>query len=641
MNMNYERFCFPVTLRCNLRCKLCAEHSPYYNRPYYPSLEELILQIDGLFRLTDSIGKFDITGGEPFLRKDLPQILQYLYDHYRGQIEKLRVTTNGTLLPPEGFEEAAKLWENDFFLIIDHYEVSQNAKKVSEIMEQAQIAHELRDYSGDLHCDGWVDYGDLTCKHSKEEARLVFQKCAVPKLGFFSCMVNGHIFPCARARLLYEKSILDITVDIFDEELSEVGKKARMQALLEEEVLEACRYCNGLCEDGERFRPAEQLKGKLPATQTSLDPGIWKQDYGKVMFYTQTYNNEKTIARTMESILAQTNDQYTYFVCNNGSTDKTDEIIRAYAKVNSRMVYVTCEKNDLLAAIMIPGHLFAHIPRNLDPYYCIVDGDDTLEPDFLQRVIDVIQTQEVDMIVPSYNRVQVDTLEVINKRRIPEDVIVSGAAKAHRFMEFRALLLCQWGKVYRYHKFKKMTNVLLYNCYLKLPKWFHQLDTVGVLSVYYQSNQVAFIAEPIYNYAISTQSTYGNYLPDRVKNDVLMFQIYHNFLDKYQDVDQLNYDFCYAIYLSLLYENLNSLFHTDKVSLEQKLSDLYDIMTEPETVNMLTLEFDSRLENLSDRKEFLDKIYAYVHALDRNEVRHESVERIMKTLNQYGEYHNQ
>lgn len=256
--MILKRICFPVTLKCNLRCRLCAEQSPYYPKPYHPSAERLQEQISRLFELVDYTERFDITGGEPFLRKDLGKLLKWIFPRYSAQIGKLRVTTNGSLLPPERFAEDTFCWGDRRYVIIDKYPLSGKAEAVANYMKQNRIPHELRNYSTDLHCDGWVDYGDFTLKHGKTAAAELYRRCGVTKLGFFTCMVDGRIFPCARARLLYEQGIANVCVDAFGgASISE--KRDQLRRLLGEPVMEACAYCNGLCEDSPRFIPAEQL----------------------------------------------------------------------------------------------------------------------------------------------------------------------------------------------------------------------------------------------------------------------------------------------------------------------------------------------------------------------------------------------
>ena len=58
------------------------------------------------------------------------------------------------------------------------------------------------------------------------------------------------------------------------------------------------------------------------------------------MIYVRTcaYNAEKTIRRAMDSVLNQTYRDITYYVLDNGSTDRTGEIVKEYALNDSRVV---------------------------------------------------------------------------------------------------------------------------------------------------------------------------------------------------------------------------------------------------------------------------------------------------------------
>jgi len=257
--LTVKRFCFPVTLRCNLRCELCAERAPYYENPCHPELRELTGQIDGLFTLADRITMFDITGGEPLLRRDLPQLVQYLLARYGERIGTLRLTTNGTLPPGEELLDSLRRWGERAYVIVDHYPVSARFQEAARRLEAAGVPFEVRDYSGNLHCDGWVDYGDFRKKHDPAEAKQLFDRCMIPKLDFFACLVNGKLFPCARARLLYEQGITRDYLDVAA--LSGTGDTGReaLRAFFKRTSLESCAYCNGLCPDSPRFVPAKQL----------------------------------------------------------------------------------------------------------------------------------------------------------------------------------------------------------------------------------------------------------------------------------------------------------------------------------------------------------------------------------------------
>lgn len=258
--LRLKRFCIPVTLRCNLRCKLCAERAPYYKTPYHPSLSELTAQIDALFYIADGIDLFDITGGEPLLRTDLPQFIQYLLERYSQRVGKLRLTTNGTLIPNEPLLASLRDWGERACVIVDRYRVSTRAEEAARVLREAGVPFELREYAEDPHCDGWVDYGELSRRHTPEEAQALFSRCIVPRLDFFVCLVDGVLFPCARARLLYEQGITRDCLELARCGETKAERRAALAAFLGRTELESCAYCNGLCQDSPRFPPAEQLE---------------------------------------------------------------------------------------------------------------------------------------------------------------------------------------------------------------------------------------------------------------------------------------------------------------------------------------------------------------------------------------------
>ncbi len=85
-----------VTDKCNFRCTYCmpAEGLPWLNKAEILSFEE----ITRIARLAVKLGieQIRLTGGEPLVRRDLPELIRQL-----GQIEGLRslsLTTNGILL---------------------------------------------------------------------------------------------------------------------------------------------------------------------------------------------------------------------------------------------------------------------------------------------------------------------------------------------------------------------------------------------------------------------------------------------------------------------------------------------------------------------------------------------------------------
>ena len=105
--INYLRLA--VTDRCNLRCNYCmpAEGIDFAQRKDLLSLEELKNLSAMLVEM--GIDKIRLTGGEPFARKELPQLLDFL-SGING-LNHLSLTTNASLIGP--YIEQFKDWGLD------------------------------------------------------------------------------------------------------------------------------------------------------------------------------------------------------------------------------------------------------------------------------------------------------------------------------------------------------------------------------------------------------------------------------------------------------------------------------------------------------------------------------------------------
>ena len=94
--INYVRLA--VTDRCNLRCFYCMpeEGIEFTPRQVLMSYEEMLRLMRNMAKM--GIEKVRITGGEPFLRKDLMLLLRGLAE--TEGITTINLTTNGTLTAP-------------------------------------------------------------------------------------------------------------------------------------------------------------------------------------------------------------------------------------------------------------------------------------------------------------------------------------------------------------------------------------------------------------------------------------------------------------------------------------------------------------------------------------------------------------
>ena len=263
------RTVFVPTLACNLRCKLCAALSPYYAKPYYPDIACLYKYIDRYFEVVHRTGRMVLSGGEPLLHKDLHLFVDYLYS-FENRIDRLEIITNGTIVPSHELIESLRPFSSKLYVMVDNYgyDKSINANSATEVFSSLDHATvTLIDYYSDKpYYGGWVDYGIYpnTQKKSIEYAKNIFSKCAqTQKMGFCMSYVQGSLYPCAQLRALVDLGVIpdfeSEAVNLFDPASSDDDIRLRISDVFQLDVLSACAYCNGVCDDSDRFKPAEQL----------------------------------------------------------------------------------------------------------------------------------------------------------------------------------------------------------------------------------------------------------------------------------------------------------------------------------------------------------------------------------------------
>lgn len=118
-----------------------------------------------------------------------------------------------------------------------------------------------------------------------------------------------------------------------------------------------------------------------------------------VSVVTPVYNGEEFLSECVESILAQTYQNWEYIIVDNCSTDRTAEIAQHYVAKDSR---VRLHKNtEFLRAI--PNHNNAFRQISPDSKYCkVVFGDDWIFPECLERMVAVSEAHSSIGLVSAY-----------------------------------------------------------------------------------------------------------------------------------------------------------------------------------------------------------------------------------------------
>lgn len=99
------------------------------------------------------------------------------------------------------------------------------------------------------------------------------------------------------------------------------------------------------------------------------------------------YNGAQHIREAVDSILDQSFADFEFVICDNASTDRTDEICREFASRDARIRYFRNEKN--LGAAANFNKVFE---QSVGEYFKWMSHDDILAPEYLQRCVETLDT---------------------------------------------------------------------------------------------------------------------------------------------------------------------------------------------------------------------------------------------------------
>ena len=235
------------------------------------------------------------------------------------------------------------------------------------------------------------------------------------------------------------------------------------------------------------------------------------------------YNREETLERCLDSILIQTYPEIEIIAVNDGSTDRSEEILREYARKDSR-----------LRIIRKPNSGVSH-SRNLGieaacgTYLGFVDSDDWLAEDAVETMVQAMESQSCQLVICDYYRVRGKQLFQSGSFQI------AGVYERKIFLEEMMDKASDfyyggvWNKLYRRNIVTE--NQIRFSVYLDWCEDFlFNLDYLKFAS------HISVVKKPVYYYVktkgslVNTQTTPANVI--RVK-----LTLYEYYKELYESLD--------------------------------------------------------------------------------------------------------
>ena len=244
---------------CTLNCLHCCEGIPFIEDKKMSDTDQVIKDIQKLSLSSEYIGRIEFIGGEPFLHKGLPEIIDEVLK--LENIGYIVVFTNGTVVPKDGLLQALK--HSRVVVNFSSYdETSLHVKagmadKVKTLLERNGI--NLSVYNP--YSRSWMDFNSFEPRTATEEQFIDYlDKCFI---SYCHRVFNGIFYGCPH----YYTGIQLQKVPKFDNEyidLHSISNSDLSKRLIDFQNLksrESCRYCT-LPYDAQTVKPAIQLERK-------------------------------------------------------------------------------------------------------------------------------------------------------------------------------------------------------------------------------------------------------------------------------------------------------------------------------------------------------------------------------------------
>lgn len=161
----------------------------------------------------------------------------------------------------------------------------------------------------------------------------------------------------------------------------------------------------------------------------------------KITFVIPAYNAEKTIERTIESILHQTDGRYKIVIVNDGSTDDTDVICRKYQEKYAEKITYIAQENRGQGGARNHG-----LKSVVTDYVSFLDSDDWLMPDYVEKILSALekstqQKAEIILTLPQIyheesNAVRAWYDEPLFREIFTEDGVIINPQEEQRIYQF-------------------------------------------------------------------------------------------------------------------------------------------------------------------------------------------------------------
>lgn len=339
-----------------------------------------------------------------------------------------------------------------------------------------------------------------------------------------------------------------------------------------------------------------------------------------IYIYTQAYNAEKTIERTIQSVLSQTYPYFTYHIFDNGSSDYTFELIKKYAASDARIVPEHRSINDFcLFFNMIPEEIKKDTNCS---FFCNLDADDEYLPTFLEKMLDFMQSNSLEAATCGTDWIDRESGKCLKHKIISKSTVLEGQQFTALFPYYHHFITTVWGGLYSAEVIRKCSWKWV------TPQSPYSQDNAACLEIFSHCQRAGILAESLHKYYISHNSITFQYDPKRFESCKQLYRVGEQYLAQYGPISAVNQNYLYVVYFIMLQGAVDNLLAAS-IGFSEKLKNLEEIFQCELTVYLLK-NWDA-VGIYTKKNEFLSKIEEWLCTQQEAAQYQDKIEDFLKT----------
>ena len=250
------------------------------------------------------------------------------------------------------------------------------------------------------------------------------------------------------------------------------------------------------------------------------------------------YNVEKYIGKCLDSLINQTKKEFEIIVVNDGSKDKTLEIVNMYKSKNQEKIRILTQQNQGLSAARNNGIKMAE-----GKYVMFVDSDDEIDVNLLEKLWNKIEEFQYDVVAFDVKLIY-PKKSVVIKSGITENITQLNEEDRKKIITNMYCMACN--KIYKKDIFNDINMLFEPNLWFEDVLFLHKLIP--------NLKSFGFIEFPGYMYYQRKNSITYTYTDRLVNIQVVMDKIieYYEKQD-YYDIYKDELEYMYARYMFATY----------------------------------------------------------------------------------------